>query len=180
MPLLQLIEHYRRLRDSDPRAFVRRAGSVLGRLRPDSASRDFDPNPRGKLGQLFFVQSAEAWLAAPEYLRDLLESPALEVQALALRVQARAASADNFDLVVPLLLCRLSRRVLSLVCAVASQADTLETARVVRDKARDALSLPRPPAQREELIALLGKLLHRWPQLCGPRETPLVHAKRLP
>jgi predicted DNA-binding WGR domain protein len=179
-PVRALVEHYRRLAQADPKEFARRASSVLGRLRADAFGSGGAPAKKNPLARLLFAESDAAYLAAPEYLRDLLESPEPRTQELAVRVLARAGAAglaaENVDLLKPMLLRPLGKRPCRLACAaLANAAATPEAARAVHAKAREALDLSRSPAAREELVALLGRLLHRWPELRGPREARAVY-----
>src|SRR5262249_34860318 len=113
-PVRKLVEHYRRLSQSDPKELARRAASVLGRLRADAFGRGKPPDRNNPLVRLLFAESGAAFLAAPEYIRDLLESPEAHTQELALGVLAGDAAAElaaeNVDLLKPMLLRPLGKR----------------------------------------------------------------------
>ena len=44
-------------------------------------------------------------------------------------------------------------------------------------KARQALDLPDLNYDKEALVGLIGRILHRWPELRRPREQPVVHRR---
>jgi hypothetical protein len=181
----RLAEHYAALRGR-PAEFTRRAVSVLGRLPAHSVSdagyRDLIRSNR--LARLFLERTAELQLTDTRLLRDLLEAPSIHAQLLALRVlaldddRARAAAADNLDLLLPMFLRRLHRRTrLVAFRALGNAATSEDRARLVAARAREALELPDKDYPREQLIGLVGRLLARWPALRGAREEPVVHGR---
>jgi hypothetical protein len=177
-----LAEHYGKLL-ADPAEFARRAVSVLGRIPAGAIRRQYRRLVKtNSLARLLFEDGSAAYLDAPHLFRDLLEAPDGHVQALALRAlardddRARASAAQNLDLLRAALLRPLHRRTrLWAFQAILNAATTPDAARLLHDRAREALDLPDEGFPKEELIGLIGRLLHRWPQLRGPRETPAVH-----
>ena len=59
--------------------------------------------------------------------------------------------------------------------ANAASAD-LDAARLVLRRAREALRLPDKKYPKEELVGLIGRVLHRQPQLRSRREQPVIYA----
>jgi hypothetical protein len=62
--------------------------------------------------------------------------------------------------------------------ALANAANTPETARLVLDRAKDALNLPDTRYPKERLLGLIARLLHRWPELRSPAEHLVVYERR--
>jgi hypothetical protein len=182
--LERLVGYYEQYR-SDLRQFARRAAVVLGRLPAAAIGRRYRRVVRtNPLARLLFEDTAAAFAAAPELLRDLLEATEINVQALALRVlgrddpEVRTFAVGNLDLLLPLLLRPLTRRLRQwAVAALLNAATTPDNARLIHDRARQALALPAGGRVKESLIALLGQLLHRRPELRRPQETPIIHAR---
>jgi hypothetical protein len=184
--LLAVIEklsaHYEALL-TEPAEFSARAANVLGQVPEYTIGAHYNQLVRtNRLARLLFERSATAYLADKCALRDLLEAPEIHVQALALRAlgldepRARAAAADNLDLLLGTLLRpmhRITRRLA--LRALLNAADTADRARRVHDRARQALDLPDRHYPKEQLVGLIGQLLHRWPELRGSREVPIVH-----
>ena len=44
---------------------------------------------------------------------------------------------------------------------------------MILERAKDALSLPDTRYPKERLLSLIAKLIHRWPELRGPKEQPV-------
>jgi hypothetical protein len=61
--------------------------------------------------------------------------------------------------------------------ALANAATTIETANLILERARDALNLPDARYPKERLLGLIARLIHRWPQLRGAREQPVVYER---
>jgi hypothetical protein len=170
-----------------PAAFARRAAAVLGQI-PAYSLFDYTRLVReNRLARLLFERSPDAYLADPTALRDLLEAPEIHVQALAFRAlgrdddRARAAAAANVDLLQAALFRPLHRRTRLLAfAALENAASRPEAARRVVTRAREALALPDLRYPKEQLFGLLGRLLHRWPELRQPHEQPVVHRAAVP
>lgn len=178
----KLADHYAALKEADPEAFARRAGRALGQI-PAFAILGYDKLLQGnRLARLLFERSAESFLADPAALEDLLEAPEIHVQALAYRAlgtddpRARALAARRLDLLLATLLRPLRRgtRQLAFRALENAAAESPEVAGRVLARGREALDLPDRGYPKESLVGLLGKILHRWPELRGPRERPVV------
>jgi len=61
--------------------------------------------------------------------------------------------------------------------ALDNAANTLETARLILDRAKDALQLPDVRYPKEKLLGLIAQIIHRWPELRGAREQPVVYER---
>lgn len=181
----QLADHYAALRDR-PAEFARRAVSVLTRV-PAYGLSDFGYRHlirNSRLARLLLERSAELQLSEIGLLRDLLESPSIHVQLLALRIlaqeddRARESAAANLDLLLPMLLRRLHRRTRRMAFRALSNAATTEAVgRLLLGRAREAMELPDRDYPREQLIGLIGQLLSRYPALRQGREQPVVYAR---
>jgi hypothetical protein len=173
---------YRKLLKS-PGEFARRAAHVLGLLPAEAVGRNYRQLVQtNALARLLFEEARDAYLEAPAVFRDLLEASAGHVQALALRAlardddRARASAAENLDLLQAALFRPLHRRTRCWAFrALFHAATTPANARLVHDRARQALDLPDKHYPKNRLIGLLGRLLHRWPELRSPREAPVVY-----
>ena len=175
-----LAAHYEQLPEA---AFVRRAATALSRM-PPHAIWSYDALlERNALARLLFERSTTLYLADSAAVRDLLESPQIHVQALAFRIlgardpRAIALAAAHVDLLQAALLRRLHRRTRLLAFGALRNAARHDeaTARYLLGRMRDALGLPEKRYPREELVGLVGEVLHRWPALRGPREQPRIY-----
>ncbi len=178
--LAPLLTHFEKL---DTREFIRRAASVLTRM-PAFAIWSYDALLKGNaLARLLFERSTPMYLANGAAVRDLLESPQIHVQVLAFRIlahpdpRAAAIASQNRDLLQATLFRPLHRRTRLHAFAALARAGEhdVETARYLLDRMKLALSLPPKRYPTEKLVGLIGGLLHRWPELRGPRETPIVY-----
>ncbi len=176
-------EAYQAIRDRDPALFARRAANVLTQIPAYSIFAYPQVLRTNKLARLLFVRSFDAFLSVPEAVRDLVEGSDIHVQMLAYRVlavdddRARALAVDCLDILLGTLLRPLHRKTRLAAfgaLANAARADAEAGARIHR-RARDALRLPDKKYPKEELIGLIGQILHVRPELRGPRETPLVY-----
>ena len=178
----RLAEHYRGLEDETERA--RRAARVVGLVPPfviSSLKRLVEEN---KLARLLYLRSSSSYLADAAAIRDLLEAPQIHTQALGFRAlalddpRARALGAANLDLLTAALLRPLHRRTRRLACDALHQATHAEDAAAkVLAKAREALDLPDARYPKEELVGLMGHILHRFPGLRAPGEAPVVYRR---
>jgi len=177
----KLSRRYQELRDRDPAAFARRAARVLT-LVPAYAIYRYDALLRvNRLARLLFERSPSAYLADPAAMADLIEGSEIHVMAVAYRAlglddpRARALAVKHLDLLLGTLLRPLQRRTRALAFAALANAahDPAPAARVLK-KAREALDLPDQRYPKEALVGLIGKLLHRHPDLRGERERPRV------
>jgi hypothetical protein len=177
------------LRERDRSAFALRAANVLSQVPAYTiASSFYDTVIReNRLARLLLERSAGAYLEHPRALRDLCEASEIHVQVLAYRAlgvddeRARALAAENLDLLLGTLLRPLHRRTRLLAFRALANAarHDLTSARRVLDRARQALDLPDLRYPKEGLIGLIGQLLHRWPDLRGPREQRIVYGAAL-
>jgi hypothetical protein len=181
----RLANYYRQLLNRGL-AFAERAAAVLCQVPADRLSYHHAEQSRpNALANLLFGRTAAACLDEPRVVRDLLEAPAIPVLALALRAlardddRARLLARQNVDLLEAALVRPLPRAVrLPALRALANAAGDADTARRVHDRARAALDLRDRGYPREQLIGLLGQLLHRWPELRQPWEQPIVYVRR--
>jgi hypothetical protein len=178
----QLLKYYEKLRTT-PVAFARRVASVLGQIPAYSIGRGYQELiANNELARLLFVESHSALLQDPRSLRDLLEGAEIQVQLLALRVLAQdderagGLAAANLDLLQATLLRDMHRKSrLAALRALANAATTLDNARTILVRAKQALDLPDKGYPKEHLFALLAELCQRWPELRGPKEQPIVY-----
>jgi hypothetical protein len=135
------------------------------------------------LARLLFERHTARYLSDSAALRDLLESPQIQVQLLAFRIlgqddaRAREIAAAHVDLLQATLLRRLRSASRKLAFAALRNAASHDeaTARMLLGRMRDALALPEKRYPVEELVGLIGFVLHRWPALRAAREQPVVY-----
>lgn len=179
--LVLLADHYAAMRKRETAAFSRRAANVLGQV-PAFTVWNYGALIRtNPFARLLFERSARSLLEDARALADLVEAPEIHVQALAYRAlgcdddRARAIAQQHLSILQGTLLRPLHRSTRMLAFrALENAAATAETAAFVVQRAREALSLPDKKYPKEELVGLLGRLLHRWPELRGAAEQPLV------
>lgn len=179
----KLADYYAALK-SDETVFSRRAASVLGKVPAYSIWQYNQLIRENRLARLLFERSAASYLADPRSLADLVEASEIHVMALAYRAlgldddRARAQAARHLSLLMGTLLRPMQRDTRTLAfAALANAASTIETARLILERARDALSLPDVRYPKEKLLGLIARLLHRWPELRGPQEQPVVYER---
>jgi hypothetical protein len=180
----KLADYYAALK-SDEATFSRRAASVLGRV---PAYSIFQYNPlikENRLARLLFERSASSYLADPRSMADLVEAAEIHVMALAYRAlgsndeRARHQASEHLPLLMGTLLRPMQRDTRTLAFgALANAANSLETARLILDRAKDALNLPDTRYPKERLLSLIAQVLHRWPQLRGSKEQPVVYERQ--
>ena len=178
-----LADYYLRLKASDA-VFARRAAAVLGSMPAYSIWNYNDLIRQNRLARLLFERSAASYLSDPAALADLVEGAEIHVMALAYRAlglndaRAREQAAQHLPLLLGTLLRPMHRQTRALAFgAVANGANTLENARRVLERARDALKLPDKKYPKEQLVGLIANLLHRWPELRDAREQPVVYER---
>ncbi len=175
-----LVRHYEGL---DEPTFVRRAGTALSRMPAFQIWSYPQLLTVNALAKLLFEHSTQKFLADGAAVRDLLESPQIHVQLLAYRIlgqddpRAAAIAAEHVDLVQATLLRKLHAKSRKLAFGALRRAASHDeaTARYLLGRMRDALELPEKRYPTEELVGLIGFLLHRWPALRGAREQPVVY-----
>ncbi|MFG0332451.1 MAG: gliding motility protein [Maioricimonas sp. JB049] len=173
--------YYETFRDDD-REFARRATNVLGQV-PAFAIWNFNELTRtNRLARMFYARSPVKYLAYPQGIRDLLEAPQIHAQAVAFRTlglddaRARQLAAENIDLLQATLLRPLHRATRALAFrALANAAVDLETADRVHRQCREAMYLPDKRYPKEQLVGLIGRLLHAWPELRAETEQPVIY-----
>jgi hypothetical protein len=180
-----LAEEYLRSSEADPVILGRRAISVLLRI-PASAMRSqgelFRRNP---LARLLFERASEACLASSELAAQLLRAANLHVRALAVRVlaggdsRATVLAQQHLEILLgclerplPRATARQGVRLLDRV------ADQPARAQRVAQWARGMLEGSEPAPPKEELAALLGRQLYRFPLLRHAQEEVTVYRRQ--
>lgn len=177
----RLADYYGAMRVADVE-FSRRAANVLGQVPAYSIFSYHRLIRQNRLARLLFERSFQLYLADPASLQDLIEAPEIHVQALAYRAlgmdddRARAAAAENLDVLIGTLLRPLHRttRLLAFGALANAGSASLEVARRIVNRAREALDLPDKRYPKEQILGLMARLMHRWPELQGERECPRI------
>jgi hypothetical protein len=179
----KLADHYAAMK-TDEAVFSRRAANVLGKIPAFAIGSYNSLIKENRLARLLFERSAASYLADPRGLGDLVEGAEIHVMALAYRAlglddpRARQQAPDHLTLLAGTLLRPLRRDTRALAFgALANAASNVETARMILDRARDALNLPDTRYPKERLLSLIAKVIHRWPELRGPEERPVVYER---
>lgn len=180
-----LTRYYEGLR-GDPVEFSRRAAAVLTLVPAYSIVNYRYLLRENRLARLLFSRSFRDYLAAPDAVRDLVEGSDIHVQALAYRVlaldddRARALARECLPILQGTLLRPLHRKTrMPAFRALANAASSEDEARLVLSRCRDALELPDARYPKEQLVGLIGRLLHRFPSLRRPAEEPRVFRERM-
>jgi len=179
----ELAVSFQNLRERDETAFARRAANILTQV-PAFAIDSYDRLLRTNgFARLLFVRSFGAYLAVPEAVRDLVEASEVHVQMLAYRVlgqdddRARRLAVEFLEILLGTLLRPLHRKTrLAAFGALANAAwgDAAAAGRVLQ-RAREALRLPDTKYPKEQLVGLIGMVLHLRPELGRPREQITVY-----
>jgi hypothetical protein len=179
----KLADYYSALK-SDEAAFSRRAANVLGQVPAYSIHLYNQLIRENRLARLLFERSASSYLADPRSLADLVEAPEIHVMSLAYRAlglnddRAREQASNHLPLLLGTLLRPMQRGTRTLAFgALANAANTADTARLILERAKDALNLPDVRYPKEKLLGLIAQLIHRWPELRSPREQPIVYGR---
>jgi hypothetical protein len=178
-----LADYFEKLRARDPVEFSRRAANVLTQVPAYtfwSYGRTVQDN---RLARLLLERSLDSFLGDAAALRDLVEASEIHVQHLAYRVlgldddRARTAAVDNLDILIGTLLRPLHRttRLAAFGALKNAALASLPSARQIVERGRDALALPDKKYPKERLLALIGTILHRWPELRTPAEEPVIY-----
>ena len=180
----RLTDYYAALKTNEA-VFSRRAANVLGQVPAYSIYQYNALIKANRLARLLFERSASAYLADPRSLADLVEASEIHVMALAYRAlglgdpRARDQAMTHLPLLLGTLLRPMQRDTRTLAFgAVANGAGTLESARLILERAKDALYLPDTRYPKERLLGLMAQLLHRWPELRGANEQQVVYERR--
>jgi hypothetical protein len=179
----KLADYYTALK-ADEAALSRRAANVLSQV-PAYSIRQYNQLVReNRLARLLFERSASSFLADPRSVADLVEASEIHVLALAYRAlglndhRAREQASQHLSLLLGTLLRPMQRDTRTLALgALANAANSIETARLILERAKDALNLPDVHYPKERLLGLIAQLLHRWPELRGPREHPVIYER---
>ncbi len=179
----ELCDYYDALRSRDPAAFALRAANVLTRIPAYAISRMRDLLETNKLARLLFVRSFEHYLEQPQAVRDLVEGSDIHVQMLAYRIlardddRARQQAVQCADILIGTLLRPLHRktRLAAFAALVNAARGDATCAQRLLGRAREALRLPDQRYPKEELVGLIGAILHHCPQLRSAREQPVVY-----
>lgn len=177
----KLSRYYEGLR-RDPVVFAERSSNVLAQV-PPFAIGSYDALLEGnRLARLLYEHAPVDYLASSRAIRDLLESPEIHAQRLAFRAlalglpSARRLAAENIDLLAATLLRPLHRRTrLVAFAALLNAADDEVTAAKVLSVAREAMHLPDLRYPKEELVGLIGRIVHRHAALRNERERNVVY-----
>ena len=179
----KLADYYAGLKSNEA-AFSRRAANVLGQV-PAYSIRQYNQLVReNRLARLLFERSASSYLADPRSLADLVEASEIHVMSLAYRAlglkdpRARQQASQHLPLLMGTLLRPMQRDTRTLAFgALANAANTIETAGLILERAKDALNLPDVRYPKERLLGLIAQLIYRWPELRGPREQPVIYER---
>ena len=179
----QLADYYTRLRETE--SFARRAAAVLGQIPAFTIPAYAALIRENRLARLLFERSLPSYLGDERAVADLVEASEIHVMAMAYRVlgldddRARAYAVSHLPLLLGTLLRPLQRSTrMAAFVALANAARTSErAARIVLEKAREALALPDKRYPKEELVGLIGRVIHAWPSLRGPREMPVIYRR---
>jgi hypothetical protein len=179
----RLTTAFQALRDRDEATFARRAANILTQVPTYSIYSMNSLLETNDLARLFFVRSFSAFLASPASIPDLVEGSDIHVQMLAYCILAQrdpragAVVVESLDILLGTLLRPLHRKTrLAAFGALANAArtDAQAAARILK-RAREALRLPDKKYPKEQLVGLIGQVLHARPELQGPRERPVVY-----
>lgn len=184
-PLLALAEKLARVYQpllENPPEFARRAAAVLGQVPPYTVYNYHALVRNNRLARLLYEQSASYYLADATAFQDLLESPEIHAQKTAYRALATGGQPAeqlgraNLELLLGTLLRPLHRKTrLAAFLALEAIAGEVEVAARILARARQTLDLPARGYPKEELVGLIGRLLHRHPSLRTPAEQPVVY-----
>ena len=169
---------------ADETVLSRRAATVLGQVPAYSIFQYNELIRQNALARLLFERSAASYLADPRSLADLVEGAEIHVMALAYRAlglndeRAREQASHHLPLLLGTLLRPMQRATRMLAFgALANAANSEESARVILERAKDALNLRDVRYPKEKLLGLIAQLIHRWPQLRTPREQPVIYER---
>jgi hypothetical protein len=181
-----LADYFEELRGRDPVEFARRAANVLTQV-PAYTFWDYGKTIHdNRLARLLLERSLDSFLGDPSALRDLVEASEIHVQHLAYRVlgldddRARTAAVENLDILIGTLLRPLHRatRLAAFKALANAAATSVDCARRIVERGRDALALPDRKYPKEALVGLMGALLHRWSELRAPTEEPVIYRRK--
>jgi hypothetical protein len=116
-------------------------------------------------------------------LADLIEAPNIHAQRIAYRAlgsedpRAPALAVQHLTLLLGTLLRPIQRttRLAAFQALANAAAHDRASAQRILQRAREAMVLPDVKYPKEALTGLIGRILHRWPELAGERERPVIH-----
>lgn len=178
-----LVAIYDPLRRAQPAEFTRRAANVLGLIPAYGVWGGKDLVRTNKLARLFLERAVKSYLDDEHALADLIEAPNIFAQVIAYRAlgsdDPRAPALATRHLTVLLgTLLRPIRRATRLAAFQAlgnAASHDPESARRVLSRAKEAQALPDIRYPKENLLGVIGRVLHHWPELAGEREMPVIH-----
>jgi hypothetical protein len=179
----KLADYYLSLK-SDETAFARRAARVLGLIPAFSIFNYATLIRENRLARLLFERSLGSFLASKQGLMDLVEASEIHVQELAYRAlgqndpRAQEVGREQLPLLLGTLLRPLQRATRRAAFgALANAAQDVNAARMILDRAREAFTLPDEKYPKEQLLGLIAAILHRWPELRGVKEHPVIYER---
>jgi hypothetical protein len=174
---------YDPLRRGQPAEFTRRAANVLGLIPAYGVWWGKDLVRSNKLARLFLERAVKSYLDDEAALADLIEAPNIFAQVIAYRAlgsddpRTPALAARHLTLLLGTLLrpIRRATRMAAFRALGNAAAHDLESARRVLNRAREAQALPDMRYPKEQLLGVIGRVLHHWPELADGREKPVIH-----
>jgi hypothetical protein len=184
-PAEHLADYYEKLQSND-KVFAARAGNVLSQVPAFAVWSYQDLIRKNRLARLFYARSVKSYLADERALQDLLESPEIHAQILAYRAlalntdEARKIAGKNLTILLGTLLRPIHRRTRLLAFKALRNAahDANKAARVL-GKAKEAFDLPDIRYPKDDLVALIGDILHRFPEMREEEEQPVIYGAAL-
>lgn len=163
---------------------ARRGANVLGKLPAYCIWNYPELIRKNRLARALYERSVADYAQDALALSDLVEASEIHAMALGYRALSQASPEEAARHLVLLVGClfrpmqRLTRGYALAALERAAQTDQVTAARILA-AAREAQRLPDERYPKEALLALLGSLLHRWPELRGPREQPMVYRREV-
>lgn len=177
---------YEELGASKPARFLELARLALNALPAMGIYRYPQLIASNRLARLIFRFSEEHLLESSEAVLDFLEAPNIHVQVLAWRLlasndhRAGALAARHVHLLSAALLRKLHRKSrLVAIAACANAVHDTEAAGMLLRRAHEAMDLPAEKYPHDAVMALIGKILHRYPEWRGERERPVVYEREV-
>ena len=166
----------------DDEEFAERGVNVLGLIEsPGDHWGNARLRAENSVYQVFF-DDVERYASRLESVRDLLEAPYEDARRVGMRMIADAGSRGvdvavrNADHLASYLLNESSRG--TRIAALEGLAIAASHSRLVADdvlfRARAALDLRRKRYPRDRVIELVGRIIHRWPELQTAREHGII------
>ena len=181
LPEVQMLtDYYASLEDQR----ARRGANVLGKLPAFSIWNYPELIRKNRLARALFERSVADYAQDSLALSDLVEASEIHAMALGYRALSQAdpqQAASHLELLLGCLfrpMQRLTRGYALAALERAAQTDQATAARILK-AAREAQRLPDQHYPKEDLLALLGSLLNRWPELRCPREQPVIYRREV-